>query len=182
MTTTTRLAAITTDRFVATDHGNFWFVADTHALGANGTVRVKDKAQAKRWTEDVLGSEIEWDGYLSESGFSRDGAYKIVRLGPTKTESARWEITLPNESDREPAYAVSPRAAQLYIRERKLWWVDQPLNLGLGSEVAMQDPETGFYRAEVVTEAIAWADNSDEIRGHLGGRRMLSYPSGDACF
>ncbi|USC17068.1 hypothetical protein [Rhodococcus sp. 11-3] len=178
--TATRLAAVTTDRFVATDNGNFWFVADTHALDRNGTARVKDKAAAKQWTEDVLASEIAWEGLYSldhTEGSTPDGDFFVKKLSYD-----RWEITRPNYPKMKPVVADSARTAQLYVRERKLWWVDQTTNLGEGSRVTMTDPETGRLRTEIVVQYIAWMDNSDEIVGHLGGRKMLSYPSGDACF
>lgn len=176
--TTNRLAAITTDRFVATDNGTFWFVADTHALGANSTVRVKDADQAKLWAKHVVESEIEWDSpYFPSEGATPDGDYFLA-----KVDGGCWEITRPAYPKMASVIAKDERTAQLYIRERKTWWVDQVVNLVLGTKFTSPDPSDGVLRTEVVVEKIAWADNSDEIRGHLGGRRMLSAPSGDACF
>jgi len=176
--TITRLAAMTTDRFVATDNGNFWFVADTQATGANGTVRVKDAKEAKRWAKAIGDSTIEWDSlYVRTSGVTRDGKYTL-----TKVEGARWEITQPAYPKMGSVIAKDEHTAQLYVREGSTWWINQVVNMPVGTKFTHPDPETGVLRTEVVVEAIAWADNSDEIRGHLGGRKMLSAPSGDACF
>lgn len=178
MTTTSRLAALTTDRFVATDNGNFWFVADTHATDANGTARVKDEAQAKRWAKAVVDAEVEWDSpYLRSAGVSRDGEYKL-----TKVDGACWEITRPASPNATSVIAKDEWTAALYIRERKAYWINQTVNLGVGSRFTHPDPSDGVLRTEVVVEFIGWADNSDEIRGHLGGRRQLTAPHGDACF
>jgi hypothetical protein len=178
MTTKTNLRAVTTDRFVATDNGNFWFVADTHDLTRNGTARVKDLEHAKLWAKHVEESKIEWDSpYWPSEGATADDDYFVRKI-----DYGQWEITRPAYPGVKPVIADSERTAQLYIRERKLWWVDEVINLGVGAEVTMTNPENGRLRIEVVVQYIAWMDNSDEIVGHLGGRRMLSYPSGDVCF
>lgn len=162
-------------RFLAADLGRIWYVADTHDPSANGTARVKSRKEATKWIESIQSSEVKWDSqYFPAEGVTADGKHTVRKIEPD-----RWEIDRGPKLD--PVVCATRGAAELYLRERALWWADNPANFGCGIEATFCGDD-GVVRAETVVRRINWMDNSEEIVGHLGGRRQLTGPHGDACY